>query len=119
MCLLVCDARFAEAKSSAIGIRSGRRILGEKFFNIKAGISSQFSRVQNDHFHMPRTKPFILEVPLVEPSDFAEFIVPQSASLPVTAESLLEFYPPTQLIQAFRRPNECPFLGSTANWVNG
>ena len=33
-------------------------------------------------------------MPLADPFDFAEFIFPQSASLPVIADSPLEYYPP-------------------------
>jgi len=49
----------------------------------------------NDNFLEPKTKPFLPGKPLVDPSDFAEFIFPQSASLPIATESPLEYYPPT------------------------
>ena len=51
--------------------------------------------MQNDHFLKPKTKPYLPDVPLVDPSDFTEFIFPQSMSLPIVAESPLEYYPPT------------------------
>ena len=51
--------------------------------------------MQNDNFLEPKTKPWIPGRGLVDPSDFTEFIFPQSASLPITTESPLEYYPPT------------------------
>ena len=51
--------------------------------------------MQNDHFLKPKTKPYLPDVLLVDPSDFTEFIFPQSMSLPIVAESPLEYYPPT------------------------
>ena len=56
---------------------------------------SIFLPTQNDHFLEPKTKPYIPGTPLVDPSDFTEFIFPQSVSLPVIAESPVEYYPPT------------------------
>jgi len=49
--------------------------------------------LQNDHFLEPKTKPFLPNEPLLDPSDFSEFIFPQSTSIPVTAE--FPYYPPT------------------------
>ena len=51
--------------------------------------------VQNDTYLEPKTKPFLPNRPLVDPSDFTDFIFPQSESLPVTVESPLEYHPPT------------------------
>ena len=51
--------------------------------------------MQNDTFLEPKTKPFIAGRPLIDPADFSEFIFPRSASLPITVESPLEYYPPT------------------------
>ena len=51
--------------------------------------------MQSDIFLEPKKKPFITGRPLIDPADFAEFIFPRSASLPITAESPLEYYPPT------------------------
>ena len=52
-------------------------------------------RIQNDNYLKPKTEPFLPNKPLVDPSGFTEFIFPQSASLPTTAESPLEYYPAT------------------------
>ena len=51
--------------------------------------------MQNDNYLEPKTEPFLPNKPLVRPSDFSKFIFPQSASLPTTAESPLEYYPAT------------------------
>lgn len=50
---------------------------------------------QNDYFLEPKTKPFVVDRPLDDPADFTEFLFPQSLSLPVVAESPVEYYPPT------------------------
>jgi len=52
-------------------------------------------RIQNDSYLEPKTEPFLPNKPLVDTSGFAEFIFPQSASLPTTVESPLEYYPST------------------------
>jgi acetyl esterase/lipase len=54
-----------------------------------------FHLIKNDNYLEPKTKPFLPGRPLVDPSDFTEFIFPQSMSQPVTAESPLEYHPPT------------------------
>lgn len=51
--------------------------------------------MQNDTFLEPKTKPFLAGRPLIDPTDFSEFLFPRSASLPITAESPLEYCPPT------------------------
>ena len=51
--------------------------------------------IQNDNYLESKTKPFLPNKPLVDPSDFTDFIFPQSMSQPVTAESPLEYHPPT------------------------
>jgi len=51
--------------------------------------------IQNENYLEPKTEPFLPNKPLVDPSGFTEFIFPQSASLPITAESPLEYCPAT------------------------
>jgi len=61
----------------------------------KPGFCFGTDRIQNDNYLEPKTEPFLPNKPLVDPSNFTEFIFPQSASLPITAESPLEYYPAT------------------------
>jgi len=49
----------------------------------------------NDHFLEPKTKPWVPGRPLADPSDFTEFIFPQSLTLPIAAECPVEYYPAT------------------------
>lgn len=71
-------------------------MFGETFLNAQLRPhASNFRRTQNDHFMEPKTTPFLPGLPLLDLSDFAEFIFPQSMSLPVIAESPLEYHPST------------------------
>ena len=51
--------------------------------------------MQNDNYLEPKTEPFLPNKPLVSPSEFSEFIFPQSASLPTATGCPLEYYPAT------------------------
>ncbi|KAF9646664.1 alpha/beta-hydrolase, partial [Thelephora ganbajun] len=58
-------------------------------------ISGLAGEVLNDNFLEPKTKLFFPNEPLLDPSDFTDFIFPQSASLPIMTGSPLEYHPPT------------------------
>ena len=68
---------------------------GELLLASKPGLCLNVHRIQNDNYLEPKTEPFLPNKPLVDPSNLTEFIFPQSASLPTTAESPLEYYPAT------------------------
>lgn len=50
--------------------------------------------IQNDHLLEPKATAWVPGRSFLNPSDFAEFIFPQSMSLPITAESPVNQYPP-------------------------
>ncbi|KAF9783271.1 alpha/beta-hydrolase [Thelephora terrestris] len=58
-------------------------------------VYGQAGECLNDNFLEPKTIPWIPGRDLVDPSDFTDFIYPQSMSLPINTGSPLEYYPPT------------------------
>jgi acetyl esterase/lipase len=48
-----------------------------------------------DFYLEPKTKPFLMGRPLVDPTPFGKYIYPQSKELPIIAESPLAFHPST------------------------
>ena len=78
--------------------------------------------MQDDHFLLPKTEPFVPGVPLFDPSDYTEFTFPRSASLPIIAEAPLEYYPPTHPtgpgIRATKRLSLCGFYYQLGEWLD-
>jgi pimeloyl-ACP methyl ester carboxylesterase len=91
----VCDPPFTETKGPTVDVRARRRVPGESSSISKPKPRLNVRWIQNDNYLEPKTKPFLPNKPLVDPSDFTDFIFPQSMSQPVTAESPLEYHPPT------------------------
>ncbi|KAF9783255.1 Alpha/Beta hydrolase protein [Thelephora terrestris] len=84
-------------------------------------VYGQAGECLNDQFLEPKTKPYIPNVPLVDPSGFAEFLFPQSMALPIIAESPVEYYPtthPTPGLPATKRMQLSRLYYQLGQWLD-